>query len=156
MFNTEVLGRVLQGIPMIKLRYPGDSFVIKIQRRQYVRVPAVVDVAIHPVQDEFLPFTTITEDISAGGSLLLLDQQAHPVQQGADVVAVFILPFQDGEYHYLKLRSKIIRRINEDETGRSLFSLQFLNVTSIERQTLLRFTFDRQLAMKKKGIDYNE
>ena len=150
-FNTEVLGRVLKGIPMIKLSYPGNQFVMKIQRRQFVRIATAVDVAIHPLQNDFPPFTTITEDISAGGSLLLLNREAQNVEPGMKVMAVFVLPLQDGEYHYLKLKSKVVRAFIE-ETGKTLFSLQFMGVSHLDRQTLLRFSFDRELAMKKKEL----
>lgn len=156
LFDSEVLGRVLQEIPMIKLSYPGNQYVMKVQRRQYVRIPTTVDAAIHPLQNEFTPFTTITEDISAGGSLLLMNPQAKGIQPEMNVIAVFVLPMQNGEYHYMKLPSKVIRMIEDEETGKTLFSLHFLNVSSSQRQMLLRFSFDRQLARKKKGIDYSE
>lgn len=151
-FNSEVLGRVLQEIPMIKLSYPGNQYVMKVQRRQYVRIPTAVDVAIHPLENEFSPFTTTTEDISAGGSLVLLRGQVQEIYQGMDVMAVFVLPMQNGEYHYLKLKSKVIRMMDQEKTGKTLFSIHFMDVSPIQRQILLRFSFDRQLAMKKKGI----
>ena len=40
---------------------------MKIQRSQFVRIETAVDVAIHPMNREFEPFTAMTEDISAGG-----------------------------------------------------------------------------------------
>ena len=155
MFESEVLGRELRGIPMIKLSFPGDQYIIKIQRRQYVRIHTSVDVAIHPLQNEFKPFTTTTEDISAGGSLVLLNHHEE-IKQGMNVMAVFVLPMQNGEYHYMKLKSKVIRIIHNEETGQSFFSLNFMNVSPIERQQLLRFSFDCQLALKKKGLEMNE
>ncbi|WP_428908954.1 flagellar brake protein [Niallia sp. Krafla_26] len=152
LFNTEVLGRVLQGIPMIKLSFPGNQYVMKVQRRQFVRISTAVDVAIHSLQNEFPPFTTVTEDISAGGSLLFLNQDNINMKPGMIVMALFVLPMQDGEYHYLKLKSKVIRKLKHEEMGKTLFSLQFMNVSAIDRQTLLRFTFDRELALKKKEL----
>ena len=37
-FQTEVSGRLNKGIPMLKLSYPGDEQLIKVQRREFVRV----------------------------------------------------------------------------------------------------------------------
>lgn len=151
-FEAEVVGRVIRGIPMIKLSFPGDSYILKVQRRRYVRIETAVDVAIHPLQNEFPPFTSITKDISAGGSLILLNHD-EGIKQGHNVLAVFVLPMENGEYHYLKIMSTVVRMLKNKETGQSLFSLNFLDVSPIERQNMLRFSFDRQLAVRKKGLE---
>ena len=93
---------------MIKLSFPGDSYILKVQRRRYVRIETAVDVAIHPLQNEFPPFTSITKDISAGGSLILLNHD-EGIKQGHNVLAVFVLPMENGEYHYLKFMSNVVR-----------------------------------------------
>lgn len=155
LFETEILGRVREGIPMLKLIYPGDEYLMKIQRRQFVRIETAVDVAVHPMDHEFVPFTTITEDISAGGSLVVLNKQCD-LKRGMKIRTVFVLPLQNGEYHYLKLMSEVIRLVKKQETGQTLFSLRFIDITPRQRQLLLHFSFDRQIAMKKKGLEFNE
>ena len=45
-FRTEVSGRMMKGVPMLKLSYPGDDQIIKIQRREFVRVDSAIDVAV--------------------------------------------------------------------------------------------------------------
>ena len=64
---------------------------------------------------------------------------------------LFVLPMQNGDYHYMNLTSKVVR-IMKQENGDIYSSLQFIGVTPQETQLLLRFSFDRQLAMKKKGL----
>jgi c-di-GMP-binding flagellar brake protein YcgR len=56
----------------------------------------------------------------------------------------------------MNLLSKVVRIIRKEEVGKELFSLEFIDVTPQERQLLLRFSFDRQIAMKKKGLEINE
>lgn len=155
LFETEIIGRLVQGIPMMKLIYPGDEFLMKVQRRQFVRIETAVDVAVHPIDQEFEPFTTITEDMSAGGSLVSLNKP-RDVKPGMKVRTVFVLPLQNGEYHYLKLMSEVIRLVEKKETGQTQFSLRFIDVTPKQRQLLLHFSFDRQIAMKKKGFVFHE
>jgi c-di-GMP-binding flagellar brake protein YcgR len=155
LFETEILGRVMKGIPMVKLIYPGDEYLMKIQRRQFVRIETALDVAIHPMDREFVPFTTITEDISAGGSLVNLNKQ-RDLKRGMKIRTVFVLPLQNGDYHYVKLMSEVIRLVKKQETGQTQFSLRFIDVTPQQRQLLLHFSFDRQIAMKKKGFEFNE
>jgi len=154
-FETEILGRMVQGIPMMMLLYPGDDLVIKVQRREFVRIDTSVDVAIHPLDKEFQPFTTITEDISAGGSLVVLNHSVN-MNPGMKIRTVFVLPMQNGDIHYMDMVSTVVRVLKKKGTNQDLFSILFKDVTPLQRQQLLRFTFDRQLALKKKGIELGE
>jgi c-di-GMP-binding flagellar brake protein YcgR len=151
LFESEVLGRTKQKIPMLILSYPGDDHLVKIQRRQYVRVETAVDVAVHPTNSEFKPFTTVTDDISAGGTAILLNQK-HEIMAGQTIQLWVVLPMQSGEIHYLKVKSKVVRLIPLDDI-RLKASLQFIDLSPQDRQLLLRFSFDRQLLMKKKGLE---
>lgn len=149
-FETEVKGRVKLNIPMIVLSYPGIDRLIKVQRRQYVRVETSVDVAVHSSKDEFPPFTTITDDISAGGAALLAAKNSG-LQPGMEIESWFVLPMQNGEYEYKKFQGKVIRII-KGQTHMEKVSVQFIEPNGPDRQLLLRFCFERQLAMKKKGF----
>ena len=122
---------------MMELIYPGDEYVIKIQRRKFVRIETSVDVAIQPLNGEFKPFTSLTEDISAGGSLVKLSKQ-HNIGQGMLIRTIFVLPMQNGDYHYLNLTSKVVR-IMKQENSYDYASLQFIGVTPQETQALTAF-----------------
>jgi c-di-GMP-binding flagellar brake protein YcgR len=148
LFESEIIGRVKKEIPMMKISFPGNQNVIKIQRRQFVRVETGVDVAIHSLDSTFKPFTAITRDISAGGSLIVTDKPID-FNDGTVISCWFVLPMQNGEYHYINLMSKVIRMIENKDTHKT-FSLEFIDVKPLERQILLRFSFDRQLKMKKR------
>jgi c-di-GMP-binding flagellar brake protein YcgR len=150
LFHSEINGRVKKNIPMLILTYPGDKNLIKIQRRQYVRVETAVDIAIHPLEYEFDPITTITDDISAGGAAVLIPHEMS-FKTDMRILAWLVLVMQNGEYHYLKLQSKIVRILPFNET-RNKISIQFIDVSNQERQLLLRFSFERQLEAKKKGL----
>ena len=152
LFESEVLKKVKTNIPMVVLSYPGEEHLIKIQRRQFVRVETAVDVAVHSSNNqEFPPFVTITEDISAGGAAIIVDKQTK-VQPNMIIDLWFSLPLQNGEIHYLQLKGKAIR-ILDDHDHRSIISVQFIGISALERQLLLRFSFDRQLALRKKGLE---
>src|SRR5690625_3323193 len=64
-FNTEIKGRKNLNVPALKLAYPEQ--IDRIQRRNFVRIKATVDVAVHCPQLTFRPFTTVSYDISGGG-----------------------------------------------------------------------------------------
>lgn len=150
LFETGVIGRVKQNIPMIVLHYPGDDQLIKIQRRQYVRVETAIDVAVHPRASEFEPFVAVTDDISAGGAAIIAANH-QKLATGMELILWAVLPMQNGDYHYFKFPSKVVRIIPL-ENGRNKVSLQFQHVEPQERQVLFRFCFDRQVSMRKKGL----
>lgn len=150
LFESEVMGRIKQNIPMIVLSYPGDEQLIKIQRRQYVRVETSIDVAVHPTNFEFEPFVTVTDDISAGGAAIITPKNLK-LQPNQIIATWIVLPMHNGEYHYFKFQAKVVRIIMMDEFKNKV-SLQFVELTPNERQVLLRFCFDRQVIMRKKGL----
>jgi c-di-GMP-binding flagellar brake protein YcgR len=150
LFETEIKGRIKKNIPMLILSFPGNENLIKIQRRQYVRIETAIDIAIHPLDFEFSPFTAISDDISAGGTSFLIPTDSD-LRQGMNVQIWMVLVVQNGEYHYMKLQGKIARIIEFTET-RYKVSLQFVDITSQETQLLLRFCFDRQLEIRRRGL----
>ncbi|QOR65291.1 flagellar brake domain-containing protein [Cytobacillus suaedae] len=151
LFETVVVGRYKQTIPMIILTYPGKDGLVRIQRRQYVRIDTAIDVAVHPTNKEFNPFVTVTSDISAGGALLILPNNSR-VKPGLHIHTWFVLPLLSGEYGYLKLTSKVIRIVPGENGERDKASLELIEVKENERQLLIKFCFERQLLSRKKGL----
>jgi c-di-GMP-binding flagellar brake protein YcgR len=149
-FESEINGRIKSNIPMLVISYPGDKNVKKIQRRQFVRIETAIDIAIHPLEYEFSPITAITLDISAGGATVLIPRTTE-LKSGMSVLTWLVLIMQNGEYHYMKLQSRVVRIIANSET-RNKVSLQFIDADSQEKQLLLRLCFERQLENKKKGL----
>ncbi|AEH47420.1 flagellar brake protein [Parageobacillus thermoglucosidasius] len=157
LFETEVIGKVRQPIPMVVLSYPEADKLVRIQRRQYVRVEANTDIAIHPLQQEFTPFTTMTTDISAGGAAIVLPpQQQKQLFPGMVVETWLVLAMRSGEYHYLKLKAKIVRIFPAENSDIYKASLQFFDVSPQERVLLIRYSFERQLELRKKEEKYRE
>jgi c-di-GMP-binding flagellar brake protein YcgR len=149
LFETEVTGKVRQPVPMLVLAYPDADKLVRIQRRRYVRVKANADVAIHPLHQEFAPFTTMTTDISAGGAAVVLPPQYHrQLLSGMVVETWLVLAMRSGEYHYLNVKAKIVRTF-QSENGVYKASLQFLDVAPQDRVRLIRYSFERQLEAKR-------
>ena len=150
LFDTEVTGKIRQPIPLVVLSYPGENSLIRIQRRQYVRVDAFVDVAIHPKNGEFAPFTAVTSDISAGGAAITLPPGNSSLQPGMVVEAWFVLPMKSGQYHYLKTEAKVVRVFQPEKANIHRASLQFLGLSQQERVILIRYSFEKQLEMRQR------
>lgn len=148
LFETKLVGRKKDNIPMLILEDPGLTNYKRIQRRNFVRVETSIDVAIHPISTNFKPFTTIALDLSGGGLAASLPPNSKFPQQG-NIVCWLSLPMQSGEIYYIKSECKIIRVFKKKDTAREQVSLQFTNVGEKEQQKIIRYCFERQLFLKR-------
>lgn len=147
LFETEVLGKDEKKFPMLVLNDPGKQEYVRIQRRQYVRVDTNIDVAVYSLANKFTPFTTITADLSGGGMALILPDE-HSIDP-QDVLKIWLaLPFQTGEINYIEIHAKAIRVFKE--RGRIKGSFEFVDIGEAECQKVVRYCFEKQLALKKK------
>ncbi|MGM0854474.1 MAG: flagellar brake protein [Bacillota bacterium] len=146
MFETEVKGRKLSKIPMIHIHYPGEEGLAKVQRRQFVRVEANTDVSIK-INDGYFP--TLTEDISAGGCAVLV-REGMDLKGGSDISTTIVLPMQTGENQYVEIEGKVTRIWEKGH--KKIASIEFVHLTENQRQLILRFCFERQLNLRKKGL----
>ncbi len=147
-FNTEVLGRKMDNIPIIMLSCPPDEEFVKIQRREFVRVTTPVDVAVE-YNNIFYQFTT--EDISAGGIALILKSDV-PFKDGDEIHLTIVLPFSNGDIRYVKTDAKVIRIF--EKNNRNFASIQFIEMDNIDKQYIVRFCFERQLMIRRKTDAY--
>ncbi|MDX8359859.1 MULTISPECIES: flagellar brake protein [Bacillaceae] len=148
-FKTHITGKTKQQIPMITLEKPAKDKFVKIQRRQFVRIETSVDVAVHPKYDDFPPFLTVTSDLSAGGAALIMPQGVE-VAPDTEMSVWFVLPYQSGEYKYLKIPCNVIRVVGEDDNDRKKATINFLDMKETERQMLIKYCFEQQVAMRKR------
>lgn len=146
-FNTEVLGRKLGNIPMIMMAGPQEDEVIKIQRREYVRVETPVDVAVE-YEGQFSQYATI--DISAGGLLL---NPTSPVRftDGEVVQLTIVLPYMSGDIRYIMTDATVIRIFERDD--KQYVSMQFKDMDNLDKQYIVRFCFERQLQLRRKDTN---
>lgn len=150
-FITMVIGKRKETIPLLVLSSPKQEDIVRIQRREFVRIKWAVDVAVHPLHNEFVPFNTVTDDISAGGASIIVPINI-PIRQHQEILCWFVLPRRSGEYHYLKFTCEVIRIIDYNET-RKILSLKFLNNSRQQEQILLQFCYEAQVALRKKELN---
>ena len=143
-FKTEIRGRKLQGVPMLKLSYEGDNRLIKIQRREFVRVETGIDIAVEKDGDRV---QLVAEDISAGGIALNITKTT--LIQSEDVLSLLIvLPFANHEMDYIKVEGQVIRTWEKE--GVTIASIKFVEINPLDRQRIVRFCFERQLQMRNE------
>ncbi|WP_017728058.1 flagellar brake protein [Halalkalibacterium ligniniphilum] len=150
-FDTEILGRKKSDIPMLILNDPGNENYIRIQRRNYVRVEATADVAVHPIDGaSFTPFRTVTLDLSGGGAAIVIPVGVKMPHEGK-VNCWFALHLQSGETAFVQALCKIIRIFRPRPEARERASLQFEEIEPASQQKMIRYCFERQLQLKRKN-----
>lgn len=151
LFETELRNRVNREIPMLMIDAPAEKNLIRLQRRKFMRVDTAVDAAVHASDRSFTPFTTVTIDLSGGGAAIVLPA-GHSIQDDMQIFCWFALPLQSGEIVYLKAPCNVVRVFKEKQSDREKASLQFLSISDNERQSIIRFCFEQELYLRRKGV----
>lgn len=150
-FETEVVER--QNDPLRGQRYalkrPSEELIQRVQRRQFVRVPQLLDVAIHPHKTEFEPFTSVTLDLSAGGILVLANQVPVDVKQELELT--FLLPTGDGATQTVDVLAELVR-VDSRETRYEL-AFQFTRINDRSRELVLRHCYQAQMKNSRRGTN---
>lgn len=149
-FETELVDRMKQRIPVLVLSFPGVEGLKKIQRREYVRVDSAVDIAVQYPSSSLPPFNTITTDISAGGCAITLPEN-HNIEANMKVICWLVLPLKE-QIRYIKQVATVIRVIKGEDGMRDRAPLQFMDVSEMDKQNILRYCFEEQLKFKKNGL----
>lgn len=143
MFTSTVLGRVKDQVPLLVIHYPGDKQLQKLQRRAFVRVDALLDIALkHPTGN----YPVVTKDISAGGLAFYLPKNLQ-LEAEERIPMIIVLPVNDQENEYVNVEARVVR--TEDGIG----FMEYTDITSIQRQQLVQFCFRRQLKMKRSEVE---
>ena len=150
-FYTEIVNRKREKVPMLLIRFDQNKLT-KIQRREYVRVNANLDVSISDPEGELDTFTTITKDISGGGLAVTLPPDIE-VKPAMPLDLVIVLRMKDDKIDYVFTQAEAIRVFNQSEDSKQLLSMKFINIYEQDRQKIIQFCFETQLKARRKGLD---
>lgn len=150
-FSCKVIGRKKEEIPVISLRYPGLDELKKIQRRRFLRVEAVLDTAAYPVNPEKKPFTTVTENISAGGlSMIIPEEYRFDLEEQIDVH--INLPIDHDARKLVSATSQVKRMQWDEKNKKRMLSVEFSAISEDHQQLLMKYCFHHQIELKQKGL----
>lgn len=143
-FEGKIMQRIAVPIPMFILELP-DS-VAKVQRRNYVRVPALFPITFRSVTKEGLSdlYNGTLLDLSGGGMRFLTKER---VENNSLLYLILALP--KGE---LRTPVRVCRADKPEDSKHYTVSVEFHDITERERDQVIRCVFDIQRAMRKKGL----
>ncbi|MCP1307133.1 flagellar brake protein [Paenibacillus tyrfis] len=145
-FNSSVLGFSDDVIRLVLIKKPDPESITKVQRRNFLRVPAILEIAVK--FSEQLQFVSLTDDVGGGGISFLCEGYV-PVESGHTVECWLLVPFKNGQIEHVPFKSEIVR-VKELETGKKQVMMRFSEITDRDRQKIIRYCFERQLDFRKR------
>jgi c-di-GMP-binding flagellar brake protein YcgR len=150
-FRSELKGRKVENIPLMLMSWPGESEVVKIQRREYVRVEVLLNVAIMCNGAEAEKFSSLALDISAGGMLLSLPEK-HSLQKEMYITCQLVLHMQSGEEKHVEIPCKVIRLMPGEQPGSERASVMYTGIKDADQSLIMRYCFEQQLLARRKTM----
>lgn len=144
-FHSTVLGYTEDTIRQVIIEKPDADSITKVQRRNYLRVPAELEVAV--ALTENVHFVTLTDDLSGGGLSFVCDGK-YPIKTEEFISCWLLLNFKNDTVDHAACKAEVIR-VKKLETGRLLVMLNFTDIQAADRQKIIRFCFERQLELRK-------
>ncbi len=154
-FGATVIGEKHDRVKLLLISDP--EFIRREQRREFVRVPVMLDaqIACNPVvrdasTDEWV--TVVASDISGGGVSLFIWNKDAPVWLSAGRRICVALPIgPDGST--VKIMGQIVRleKPEDGPTDGIDVGVRFIEISESERRVVIRFVFDRQRELIRKS-----
>lgn len=143
-FEGKIMKRIAEPVPMVVFELP-DS-VAKVQRRNYVRVPALYPISFQSVTKEGLSalHKGTTLDLSGGGMCFLTKDR---VENNSLLYVHLTLP--KGE---LKMPVRVCRAEKKEDSKHCTVSVEFHDISERDRDQIIRCVFDIQRTMRKKRL----
>jgi len=143
-FEGKILQRIAVPIPMLVLELPRS--VAKVQRRNFVRVPALYPLSFRSVTKEGLSDTQqgTLLDLSGGGMRFLTKNH---LESNALLFVQLSLPKGN-----LQTPVRVCRAVKIEDSNRYTVSVEFHDISERERDQIISCVFDIQRIMRKKGL----
>lgn len=148
-FDTKVVKRISDAQMILRYAFnlPDEKKIKRIQRREYLRVPEMINVTVLAADGEsFESFETTSLDVSAGGMKIIANRA--PVEVNESLVVVFKIEDEQGSPQLFRIKSRLVR-VHKQEVKQEL-SLAFEDLTPRDQETILRYCFRVQLEARKR------
>ncbi|MFH5184764.1 flagellar brake protein [Paenibacillus sp. TAB 01] len=145
-FTSSVLGFTDDVIRLVLIKKPEPDAITKVQRRNFLRVPAELEVAVN--YSEQLQFIAITDDVGGGGISFLCDGYVTLVPQQT-VSCWLLINYKSGQVEHVFFKGELVR-IKPLETGNQQVIVRYAEITDRDRQKIIRYCFERQLEFRKR------
>ena len=143
--TSEVIGKRKEDIPMIVISIPPKEEMIRLQRREYLRVDTMVKATIMQTDEE--AFDTFIVNMSAGGVAIAVPEGVSLKEYG-EVAAEFELPLK--EPVKIKAVAEMNRIYQDEQSGKTRAIMEFSEITNDHQQHIMKYCFQQQLLTRVK------
>ncbi|MDB5053792.1 MAG: glycosyl transferase [Bacilli bacterium] len=145
-FITSVLGFREDVVKLVVIKKPELEAITKVQRRNFLRVPAELEIAVKV--SEHIQFMGLTDDVGGGGISFLCEKHM-PIQVNNMASCWLLVPFKNGKVDHVPFKAEMVR-VKPTEDDSLLVMLRFIEISDRDRQKIIRYCFERQLDFRKK------
>jgi len=130
---------------------PRPAKMKRIQNRDHLRVPCEIPVDLWELKKDTEsikrgPLDVTALDISAGGMKIV---SREFLSEGSEVVLNFELSLINKQFE--TVFGRILRNLDETTDGRYVNALQFSGLPKHIQESILQFTYRRQIQLKRRG-----
>jgi c-di-GMP-binding flagellar brake protein YcgR len=144
-FSATIVGRKWQNIPLLVINKP-DTF-IKIQRRNYMRLPIKLESYFRLVGDESDFKKAETLNISGGGALIITEEA---IEEGQNIEFELYIPNRKPFF----CLAKVVRLLERgtEKGGRNKAAIEYYDITESKRDKIINYIFEKQREWIRKGL----
>lgn len=148
-FSSTVIGKAKENIPVLLVEKPAENSIVKIQRRDYLRVPLKLNLIL-VLQNPVEIVNVETLDLSGGG-LLFSTSKVLPLENEQTVNGVIQLPHWKNGTIDIRFFGSVKRVVPPNEQRPvQLIGIQFEDIEERNREQIIRLCFQRELELKRK------
>lgn len=154
LFVTEAVGRKAEQdkLPMYIFKHPLESEITRVQLREFVRVPVMLEIqyAVPPAKNEPPVFKkAVSVDLSGGGLKMAVKENMH---KGTIVLLSFSLNIKaKKKKEEFRLLGKLVRCELVDEDARVYHAgFSFLDIRPQQQDLIMAYVFERMIEIKRK------
>ncbi|WP_164984948.1 flagellar brake protein [Ammoniphilus sp. CFH 90114] len=149
-FPSRVLSRKNEDVPLWEIALPRLEDIERIQRRNYLRIPAMLELSLKSLT-RGIQFLARTVDVSGGGVAFTCKKEYRMVQ-GERFQCWLAIPFRQGMEH-APFIAKVVRIVPpKEDMDHQTIMLMISVIKEPEREKIIRYCFERQLELRKKGV----
>ncbi|MBY8913661.1 flagellar brake domain-containing protein [Bacillus sp. YC2] len=148
-FKSTVKGKRKDPIPMIGLDFPSKEDMKRIQRRQFVRADAVLDVSVRSESGK-AAFQTVSSNISAGGMALVLPEHVS-AEPGEKLNVSFCLPLPEKPAD-ITAEAVIQRVFYDSKADKQKITLEYTEINPGSQQLLIQYCMRMQLQNRRSRL----
>jgi len=130
-------------VPVMVFNKPNENELVKEQRRRFFRIPSTTEITVLPIEEEFAPIKSLSQDISAGGVAIHIPNTI-PLQVNQNVVLKMNLQFENTINEEVEVESTIVRIHDAEANDMQLISLMYSKLTTQDRQKIVKYTMEQQ------------